>query len=367
LAALAPAKVNLTLRILGRRSDGYHDLESLVVFAPFGDRLALRLGPQLSLTVSGPRAADAGPLADNLVLRAASALGARLDGLRLGRFALTKRLPAGAGLGGGSADAAAALRLIAQANGLGLDEPPIREVARATGADVPVCLDPRPRLMCGIGDVLSAPLALPALGIVIVHPGVAVPTAEVFKALGLAPGERRAASSSAVGAPWSAGVPHAGYLPAAAQDDRICPGAPAPSPRLPLGRSRPSSTGYGEGWGKGAFPQAQTRGSASSPDLSAQAGRGEGKDRQRQEREALLAWLAAQSNDLEVAAIAIAPAIADVLSALAELPGCRLVRMSGSGSACFGLFATARAATAAARRLALARPEWWVRAGSLGK
>jgi 4-diphosphocytidyl-2-C-methyl-D-erythritol kinase len=315
LAALAPAKVNLTLRILGRRTDGYHDLESLVAFAPFGDRLALRLGPSLRLTVSGPRAADAGPLAHNLVLRAASALADRLDGLKLGRFALTKRLPAGAGLGGGSADAAAALRLIAQANGLELDGAPIREAARATGADVPVCLDPRPRLMCGVGDVLSAPLALPTLGIVIVYPGVAVPTGEVFKALGLAPGERRP--------------------------------APAPSPRLPLGRSRPSSTGYGEGRGEVAFPQAQ--------------------DCEQDEREALLAWLAAESNDLEPAAVAIAPVIADVLGAIADVPGCRLARMSGSGSACFGLFDTARAAAAAARRLALAQPDWWVRAGDLGR
>jgi 4-diphosphocytidyl-2-C-methyl-D-erythritol kinase len=324
LAALAPAKVNLTLRILGRGPDGYHDLESLVAFAPFGDRLALRLGSSLSLTVSGPRAADAGPLADNLVLRAASALAARRDGLKLGRFTLTKRLPAGAGLGGGSADAAAALRLIAQANGLGLDVAPIRDAARATGADVPVCLEPRARLMGGVGDVLSAPLALPTLGIVIVHPGVAVPTGEVFKALGLAPGERRA--------------------------------APAPSPRL-----------RGEGRGEGAFPQAQTRGSGPSPDLSPQAGRGEGKDRERDEREALLAWLAGQSNDLEPAAIAIAPAIADVLGALAELRGCRLSRMSGSGSACFGLFETARAATVAMRRLTHARPDWWMRAGGIGE
>src|SRR5215467_9139023 len=160
-AELAPAKVNLTLRILGRRPDGYHDLESLVVFAPFGDRLALRVGPQLGLSVSGPTAASAGPLADNLVLRAAQALAAHIDGLKLGRFALTKRLPAGAGLGGGSSDAAAALRLLAQANDLGLEDAPVREAARTTGADVPVCLDPRPRLMRGTGEILSAPLNLP--------------------------------------------------------------------------------------------------------------------------------------------------------------------------------------------------------------
>jgi 4-diphosphocytidyl-2-C-methyl-D-erythritol kinase len=297
LATLAPAKVNLTLRILGRRPDGYHDLESLVAFAPFGDRLALRVGPRLGLSVSGPTASGAGPLADNLVLRAAAALAARIDGLKLGRFTLTKRLPAGAGLGGGSSDAAAALRLIAQANGLELDEERLRAAARATGADVPVCLDPRPRLMCGTGDILSAPLVLPKLGILIVHPDVAVPTGEVFKALGLAPGECRAAPVPAVEPPWTAG--------------------------------------------------------------------GQGK-REGDAREALLAWLAGQFNDLEAAAVAIAPAIRDALGAVADLPGCRLSRMSGSGSACFGLFDTAHAAAAAARRLALLRPEWWVRAGSFG-
>src|ERR1700677_4029067 len=139
LVALAPAKVKLTLRILGRRADGYHDLESLVAFAPFGDRLTLRPGTELELAVAGPTAGQAGAVDDNLVVRAARALAERIDGVRLGRFALTKRLPAGAGLGGGSADAAAALRLLAEANGLPPDHPRIGDAARATGADVPVC------------------------------------------------------------------------------------------------------------------------------------------------------------------------------------------------------------------------------------
>src|SRR5579871_3498517 len=156
-ASLAPAKINLTLRISGRRSDGYHELESLVVFAPFGDRLTFSPNGPLDLDVSGPMADGAGPVADNLVLRAARALVDRIDGLRLGRFALHKELPSGAGLGGGSADAAAALRLIARANGISLDDPRVHDAARATGADVPVCLDPRPRGMRGIGEILSAP------------------------------------------------------------------------------------------------------------------------------------------------------------------------------------------------------------------
>jgi len=177
----APAKVNLTLRVLGRRSDGYHDIESLVAFADgsVGDRLSFARG-ELALTVRGPNAAAAGEGADNLVLKAARALAARVPDITMGTFDLDKRLPVAAGLGGGSADAAAALRLLARANGLNRDDPRLYEAARATGADVPVCLDPRPRLMHGIGELLSAPLALPPLSALLVNPGVAVATKAVF-------------------------------------------------------------------------------------------------------------------------------------------------------------------------------------------
>ena len=200
LAETAPAKVNLTLRVIGRRADGYHDIESLVVFAHEGDTLAFEPG-DLALTVRGPTASSAGADADNLVLKAARALAANVAGLRLGRFALDKQLPVAAGLGGGSADAAAALRLLARHNGLALDDPRVFAAARATGADVPVCLDPRPRLMRGIGDLLTAPLALPPLPAVMVNPGVAVATKDVFAALGLAPGQARAAAQDAVVVP----------------------------------------------------------------------------------------------------------------------------------------------------------------------
>src|SRR6266481_4218962 len=166
-AEKAPAKVNLTLHVLGRRADGYHDIESLVAFAGVGDALSFTPGRTLALTVSGPTAAAAGDVADNLVLKAARSLAERVEGLKLGRFTLSKRLPVSAGLGGGSADAAAALRLL----------------ACETGADVPVCLDPRARLMRGIGDVLSAPLKLPRLFALLVNPGVAVATKDVFAAL----------------------------------------------------------------------------------------------------------------------------------------------------------------------------------------
>ncbi len=176
----APAKVNLTLRVLGRRPDGYHDLESLVVFADFGDQLTFIRGGALALTVRGPNAAQAGEGVDNLVLKAANALAAREPAIGLGAFHLDKTLPVAAGIGGGSADAAAALRLLAKANGLPPEHPALLAAARATGADVPVCFDPRPRVMRGIGEVLSPPLSLPTLPAVLVNPGVALTTKAVF-------------------------------------------------------------------------------------------------------------------------------------------------------------------------------------------
>ena len=185
-AEKAPAKINLTLRVLGRRADGYHELESLVAFAGVGDALTFAPGGALTLAVSGPTAQAVGDNADNLVLKAARALAERIAGLTLGSFALSKRLPVAAGLGGGSADAAAALRLLARANGVALDDPRLMQAAQATGSDVPVCLDPKPRLMRGVGDVLSAQLDLPRLFAVLVNPGVAVSTRDVFAALNLA-------------------------------------------------------------------------------------------------------------------------------------------------------------------------------------
>jgi 4-diphosphocytidyl-2-C-methyl-D-erythritol kinase len=180
LVEKAPAKVNLTLRVLRRRPDGYHEISSLVGFADIADQLTLTPGGGLTLSLGGPRAAEAGGLADNLVLKAARALAARLPNMVSGAFSLEKNLPAAAGIGGGSADAAAALRLLARANKLSSDDPRLHDAARATGADVPVCLDPRPRLMSGIGEQLSPPLNLPLLAAVLINPGVAVPTKDVF-------------------------------------------------------------------------------------------------------------------------------------------------------------------------------------------
>lgn len=280
------AKVNLTLRVLGRRSDGYHEIESLVAFAGLGDALSFSPGGELAVTVHGSSAALAGETADNLVLKAARALADRAPTVGLGIFDLDKRLPVAAGLGGGSADAAAALRLLARANDLAADDPLLYAAARATGADVPVCLDPRLRLMRGIGEILSSPLKLPALQGVLVNPGVAVSTKAVFSI-------------------WR----------------------PTALPPMPA-------------------------------DLTVLAAM--------RSRDQLLRFLKNQSNDLETAAITLAPTIADVLVALRSQPGCELARMSGSGASCFAIFASAAGAITAAEALHAKHPDWWVRATALG-
>ena len=242
-------------------------------------------GPVLSLHADGPGAATLGD-DENLVLRAARHLAERVEGLVTGAFVLTKRLPIAAGLGGGSADAAAALRLLAQANALALDDMRIAEAARATGADVPVCLVPRARMMSGAGEALGPPLGLPPLFAVLVNPGVALPTRDVFARMGLAPG---------------------------------------------------SATGFGA-------------------HLALKPGMG---------ADALLRLLGKARNDMEDAAIMLAPRISDVLAVISAARSCRLARMSGSGATCFGLFDDCRAAARAAKVIRRDHAEWWVKATAL--
>jgi 4-diphosphocytidyl-2-C-methyl-D-erythritol kinase len=202
----ARAKVNLTLRVVGRRVDGYHELESVVAFADCADRLSLTPSPELQLVTTGPLAQACGAAADNLVLKAALLLGERVPNLQQGGFTLDKVLPVAAGIGGGSADAAAALRLLARHNGLAVDDARLVEVARLTGADVPVCLPSRACVMTGVGESLS-PLDLPKLPCVMVNPRVAVATKDVFAALGLRHGELLVGASDVLEAP---GWPEAG-------------------------------------------------------------------------------------------------------------------------------------------------------------
>ena len=271
-AEFAAAKINVTLHVTGRRADGYHRLDSLVCFADVGDVVSARPAPDLSLAITGPEGAGLLAEPDNLVLRAARAMG---QGAAL---VLDKRLPLASGIGGGSADAAATLRLLARLTGAPL--PDAAAVLRL-GADVPVCLAGRVCRMQGVGEVLAPAPPLPPVWAVLANPRVAVPTPQVFAAL------------------------------------RSRDNPPMPD-RLPA-------------W----------------PDAAALAG-----------------WLASQRNDLEPAAVTLAPAIGDTLAALAALPGALLARMSGSGATCFALFASAQAARSAA--CALARPDWWVAAARLG-
>jgi 4-diphosphocytidyl-2-C-methyl-D-erythritol kinase len=191
------AKVNLTLRVVGRRVDGYHDLESVVAFADCADRLSLTPGSSLDLTMSGPLAQACGETGDNLVLKAARLLGERVPDLKVGSFTLDKVLPVAAGIGGGSADAAAALRLLAQLNGLAPDDRRVLDVALETGADVPVCLASRACDMTGVGETLL-PLSLPIMPCVLVNPCVAVATRDVFRALGLRNGELLVGASDVI-------------------------------------------------------------------------------------------------------------------------------------------------------------------------
>jgi 4-diphosphocytidyl-2-C-methyl-D-erythritol kinase len=171
----APAKVNLTLHVTGQRADGYHLLDSLVVFTETGDRLHFAPADALSLGVTGPMAKGLPSDPTNLVLRAAALMGG--CGAMI---TLEKHLPVAAGLGGGSSDAAAALRGLARLCNRAL--PDLREVARL-GADLPVCLAPRPRRMGGIGEVLAEVPQLPPFWLVLANPGVAVATPAVFAAL----------------------------------------------------------------------------------------------------------------------------------------------------------------------------------------
>lgn len=197
----ARAKINLTLTVLGRRPDGYHELESVVTFASAGDRVTLQPGTEAVVATTGP---FAGQIAgQNLLEKTLRLLGDRHPELRLGTVRLEKNLPVAAGLGGGSADAAALLRAVRRANPHSAERVDWLQAAAMLGADVPVCLADRPALMRGIGDQIEA-LALapgaadvPNLPAVLVNPGLPLATSQVFAALhaGPAPAGRRPSSA----------------------------------------------------------------------------------------------------------------------------------------------------------------------------
>jgi 4-diphosphocytidyl-2-C-methyl-D-erythritol kinase len=182
VAVAAPAKVNLYLHVVGKRADGYHLLDSLVAFAGVADELVLRPSDTLSLSVEGPTASALEGEADNLVLRAARRLAEAAGIEAKADITLTKRLPVAAGIGGGSADCAAALRGLAALWKLDLSDERMRSIGLGLGADVPVCLRGRAATMTGIGEGLEDVPALPEAWMVLVNPRVATHTPAVFKA-----------------------------------------------------------------------------------------------------------------------------------------------------------------------------------------
>lgn len=177
----APAKVNLFLHVTGRRTDGYHLLDSLVVFAGIGDTVSARDADDLRLNVTGPFAGGLAAEPNNLVLRAATALAAEAGIAPRAHVTLEKRLPVASGIGGGSADAAATLRLLCRLWNLRPEHDVLLRLAARLGADVPVCLGSRARRMSGIGEVLGPVPPLPICGLLLANPGVAVATADVFR------------------------------------------------------------------------------------------------------------------------------------------------------------------------------------------
>jgi 4-diphosphocytidyl-2-C-methyl-D-erythritol kinase len=181
LTERAPAKINLTLRVLGRRPDGYHELESLVAFAELADEVSLDTDAPFGVATSGPFAG--GIAGGNLVEKACQEVEAASPGVRLGSFHLVKRIPVAAGLGGGSADAAATLRLLARANPGLESRVDLAAIARRLGADVPVCLAGKPAIMHGIGERIEQVGPLLPLHLLLVNPRVPLATAEVFRAL----------------------------------------------------------------------------------------------------------------------------------------------------------------------------------------
>lgn len=292
LKVFAPAKVNLYLHVTGRQPDGYHTLDSLVTFADIGDSITFTKAREFSFTVDGPHAGsfvrgelDTSPQSKNLVVKAAWQLSSLLARELDVAIHLTKNLPFGSGLGGGSADAAACMWGLCQFWNVPLPDGHRNSLALQLGRDVPVCIKSHTTFMRGTGEYLFKAPELPEIPVVLAWPGEPVSTATVFGNLGMTS--------------FSDPVQFA-----ADYDD-------------------PQSLSD--------FLALHTR------------------------------------NDLQPASCALNGVIHSALGRLAAQPGCQLARMSGSGSACFGIFANEDQTHAAAETLSLAHPGWWVRSGWLNR
>ena len=272
----APAKVNLTLHVTGQRNDGYHLLDSLVVFAEVFDQITGTLASNLQITVNGPFAQGVPTDHTNLVMRAATALRRARHVTAGAHLQLEKHLPHSAGIGSGSSDAAVTLAMLAKL----WNVPPLLASAPeiiALGADIPVCLQaPDPTHMTGIGEILLPVPILPECALVLINPRVSVSTAAVFNGLAIK---------------WNSNMD-----------------------TLPKGLNF----------------------------------------------EAFAAWLAAQRNDLEQHAVAVAPEVNLVLKKLRSVPKVAHAAMSGSGATCYGLVRNKADARQVARAIQVAHMGWWV-------
>lgn len=187
---LAPAKINLALHVLGRRPDGYHELDSIVAFADVADRLTFERADDWSLDIAGPFAAELGNTPDNLVLKAARGFARTFADEARYRITLEKHLPVASGIGGGSADAAATLRALRRLSGGNIDSGKLSALAASLGADVPVCLTGKSCRMRGIGERIDLLTDLAPMPAVLVNPRREVATAQVFAKLALKPGDK---------------------------------------------------------------------------------------------------------------------------------------------------------------------------------
>ena len=184
----APAKINLALHVLGRRMDGYHELDSVVAFADVGDELTFAPSDVTTLSVDGAFSSEVPATSGNLVLKAYAAL-KQHGNIPAVTMHLKKNLPAASGMGGGSADAAAALRALIRMFDLRIESGTLRNIALSLGADVPVCLHGKACRMQGVGEIITPLERLPAPAILLVNPRQPCGTAEVFRKMALKPGD----------------------------------------------------------------------------------------------------------------------------------------------------------------------------------
>ena len=326
---LARAKINLSLAVLGRRADGYHDLESLVAFARHGDHLSLQAAATFSFQAVGPFASALGPPEKNLVVQAVQRLAVLCRRSLNFSITLDKRLPVAAGLGGGSADAAAALRLALRYWNCSPPAQQLIQLCQELGADVPVCYKSRACWMGGVGEKIESLDFFPTCPALLVNPGVAVMTRTVFDQLGTSQNldSRRLVRQTAFCDPQ---IPQ--YSPVLENS------FPASQQRLEVLRGTQLHRE------KITAPPVNRPSFASYPQLIEQ--------------------LRHLSNDLQAPALSLHPIIGKVLQALAQQPGVLYRAMSGSGASCFALFSSQTEAREAAHRLAQDH-NWWVLATEL--